>query len=42
MMKLTTLYPIQKFRHYGQPFSSSKSTKLLFYGMNYCWFLLLE
>ena len=42
MMKLTTLYPIQKFRHYGQPFSSSKSAKLLFYGMNYCWFLLLE
>jgi len=38
MMKFTALYPIQKFRHYGQPFSSSKSAKLLFYGMNYCWF----
>jgi hypothetical protein len=42
MMKFTTLYPIQKFRHYGQPRSSSTSAKLLFYGVNYCWFLLPE
>lgn len=41
-MKLTTLYPIQKFRHYGQPFSSSASARVLVYGMTYCWVLLLE
>jgi len=42
MTKFTTLYPIQMFRHYGHPFSSSKSAKLLCYGPTYCWFLLLE
>lgn len=42
MLKSTTLYPIQKFRHYGYPVTSNASAKVLVYGMTHCWVLLLE
>lgn len=42
MMKSTTLYPLQKFRHYGYPVTSNASAKVLFYGLTHCWVLLLE
>jgi hypothetical protein len=42
MLKLTTLYPIQKFRHNGYPVTSNASGKVLVYGPTHCWVLLLE
>jgi hypothetical protein len=41
-MIMSTLHPIQKFRHYGYPVMSSASAKVLFYGATHCWVLLLE
>jgi hypothetical protein len=36
MCKLTTLNPIQIFRHYGYPVHSNESATVIWYGKTYC------
>jgi hypothetical protein len=41
-MRYSALNPIQIFLHYGVPFRSNDSAKLIFYGRYYCVVRLLE